>query len=260
MVWTPQQTGQFLDDAVNDPLYPLFHLIAHVGLRRGEACGQRRADTYLDAATIEVANQIVQYGWGTARAAPKTTSSEGLVALDGDTVLVLGRHLANQDLARARLGPDRIDSGLLSARPDGSPLHPADVTARFQKLVRQAGLPPIRFHDLRGDAGARCRRGHESRAEHAPAFLDHSDRRHLHHRAARSCRGDGQDHPSGGIMTARARCRPLWTLIKWRKTCGNQKIQFEEIFNLGSEGAPSGTRTPKTLVKRAQPGLSDGVA
>jgi hypothetical protein len=42
-------------------------LIAHVGLRRGEACGQLRADTYLDAATIEVANQIVQYGWETGQ-------------------------------------------------------------------------------------------------------------------------------------------------------------------------------------------------
>ena len=67
MVWTPEQTGQFLDHAINDRLYPLFHLIAHVGLRRGEACGQLRADTYLDAATIEVANQIVQYGWETGQ-------------------------------------------------------------------------------------------------------------------------------------------------------------------------------------------------
>src|SRR5207248_1997601 len=63
MVWTPELTGEFLDCAVNHPLYPLFHLIAYTGLRRGEACGQRRSDTYLDAASLEVANQIVQYGW-----------------------------------------------------------------------------------------------------------------------------------------------------------------------------------------------------
>jgi integrase len=82
----------------------LFHLIAHVGLRRGEACGQRRSDTYLDAATLDVANQIVQYGWETGQACPKTTSSEGLVALDRGTVLVLRQQLVDQDAARARLG------------------------------------------------------------------------------------------------------------------------------------------------------------
>jgi hypothetical protein len=95
MVWTPEQTGPFLDHSINDRLYPLFHLIAHVGLRRGEACGQLRADTYLDAATIEVANQIVQYGWETGQSTSKTTFSEGLVALDADTVLVLRQHLGS---------------------------------------------------------------------------------------------------------------------------------------------------------------------
>jgi site-specific recombinase XerD len=36
--------------------------------------------------------------------------------------------------------------------PDGRPLHPADVTDRFQHLIRQAGLPPIQLHDLRHGA------------------------------------------------------------------------------------------------------------
>jgi hypothetical protein len=84
--------------------------------------------------------------------APKTTSSEGLVALDADTVVVLRQHEANQDAARARLGSDWVDTDLLFTQPDGSPLHPADVTARFQELTRQAGLPPIRLHDLRHGA------------------------------------------------------------------------------------------------------------
>ena len=39
MVWTPEQTGAFLDSAAQDPLYALYHLIALRGLRRGEAVG-----------------------------------------------------------------------------------------------------------------------------------------------------------------------------------------------------------------------------
>jgi integrase len=61
----------------------------------------------------------------------------------------LRHHLTCQDADRARLGSDWVDSGLLFTQPDGSPLRPADVTDRFVELTRQAGLPPIRLHDLR---------------------------------------------------------------------------------------------------------------
>ena len=36
MVWTPQQTGRFLDLVFKDRLYPLWPVIAYRGLRRGE--------------------------------------------------------------------------------------------------------------------------------------------------------------------------------------------------------------------------------
>jgi hypothetical protein len=41
---------------------------------------------------------------------------------------------------------------LLFVQEDGSPLHLADVTEHFKFLARQAGLPPIRLHDLRHGA------------------------------------------------------------------------------------------------------------
>ena len=34
-------------------------------------------------------------------------------------------------------------------RPDGKPTHPQLLSDAFKKLVRNSGLPPIRFHDLR---------------------------------------------------------------------------------------------------------------
>ena len=38
---------------------------------------------------------------------------------------------------------------LVFAYPDGSPLDPSTVTHAFGKLIKKAGLPHIRFHDLR---------------------------------------------------------------------------------------------------------------
>jgi integrase len=45
-----------------------------------------------------------------------------------------------------------VDSGLVFTREDDSAPHPASVTSRFERLVREADLPPIRLHDLRHGA------------------------------------------------------------------------------------------------------------
>jgi integrase len=47
MVWTPAQAGTFFDAVADDRLYALWHLFCFRGLRRGEACGLRWADTDL---------------------------------------------------------------------------------------------------------------------------------------------------------------------------------------------------------------------
>jgi catechol 2,3-dioxygenase-like lactoylglutathione lyase family enzyme len=58
----PAQTAAFLRHAQGHRLYPLYHLIAFRGRRRGEACGLRRADTDLDTAVTTVRWQITQLG------------------------------------------------------------------------------------------------------------------------------------------------------------------------------------------------------
>jgi site-specific recombinase XerD len=74
------------------------------------------------------------------------------VALDADTVLILRAHRKRQDAEREAAGIKWVESGLVFTQEDGKPLHPADVTEHFKFLVRQAGLPPIRLHDLRHGA------------------------------------------------------------------------------------------------------------
>lgn len=57
MVWTPEQTGQFLDFVAEDRLYPLWRLIAFRGTRRGEACGVRWVDHSAAAQSLAIATQ-----------------------------------------------------------------------------------------------------------------------------------------------------------------------------------------------------------
>jgi integrase len=154
MVWTPQQTGHFLDTAYDHRLYALYHVYALRGLRRGEGCGLHWTELDIDTgnAAITVMWQIVQHGWATATTRPKTRNSERVVAADADTVAVLGEHRTRQKAERLAAGPGWVDTGLVFTNPDGTALHPAFVTAEFHRLVDLAGLPPIRLHDLRHGA------------------------------------------------------------------------------------------------------------
>jgi integrase len=50
------------------------------------------------------------------------------------------------------VGPAWQDTGRVFTREDGSPLREASVSEHFEILIRRAGLPPVRFHDLRHGA------------------------------------------------------------------------------------------------------------
>ena len=165
-VWTPEQTGAFLDHASTDRLYALYHLVTFRGLRRGEAAGLPWAEVDLAGRSLSVTQQIVQLGYRTESAPPKGDSSRR-VALDEDCVTALRAHKARQDSERLAWGTAWVDTGLVFTREDGSPLHPEFVTRHFERLAREAGLPPIRLHLRHGAAtlalagGAdlkRCRR------------------------------------------------------------------------------------------------------
>ena len=152
MVWTPEQTGAFLDRASKHRLYALFHLIAFRGLRRGEACGQQWTDTDLGAEHLTVTTQLVQRGWKVEESAPKTDSGERVVALDSETVKVLKKHRKRQMQERLTWGEAYVDTGRVFTQENGEWLHPAWVTDQFRRLAAEAGLPPIRLHDLRHGA------------------------------------------------------------------------------------------------------------
>lgn len=152
MVWTPAQTGTFLDHTTGSRLYALYHLIAYRGLRRGEACGLRWEDVDLDAKTLTVRWQILVIEWHTEHAEPKSEAGDRVIALDDTTIAVLRAHRARQAQERLATGTTWTDTGLVFTTELGTSLHPAIVSGHFTDLVTGAGLPPVRLHDLRHGA------------------------------------------------------------------------------------------------------------
>ncbi len=152
MVWTPAQLGAFLDHASDHRLYGLYHLIAHRGLRRGEAAGLRWEDVDLDAGHITIRRQRVQLGWAVIEGDPKSEAGGRTIALDAGTVSALRTHRCQQREERLAWGPSYVDSGVVFTREDGEPLHPATITECFHKLTDAAELPP----SLTARSPARC--------------------------------------------------------------------------------------------------------
>ncbi len=187
MVWTPKQTGAFLDFIADERLYALFHLTAFTGPRRAEVAGLPWAETDLDEAYYTVLETLHNDGdYDEADPDdPKSEAGTRTISLDPGTVQVLKDWQKHQFKERLQAGPTWIDTGLVFTQPDGSPLRPEWITERFDNLIAkynairrglQAGkspeqlarrhnvaveaveitradpLPPIRFHDLRHGA------------------------------------------------------------------------------------------------------------
>lgn len=65
-------------------------------------------------------------------------------------VEALKAHRARQAEQKLRLGPLYKDEGLVFTSEVGKPLEPSNIDPRsFTPLLKKAGLPDIRFHDLR---------------------------------------------------------------------------------------------------------------
>ena len=150
-VWTAAQTAQFLASIESHHLYAAFHLIALRGLRRGEAAGLRWCDIDLDAKTAVITQQLQQHDGRLVICPPKTAHSARVIALDRTTVAALAAHRDRQR-AEAAGGPGSRVSGFVFTNLNGDPMAPDRLTRTFRKLVAEAGLPPVRLHDLRHGA------------------------------------------------------------------------------------------------------------
>jgi len=153
-VWTAAQTAAFLNAVRGHRLYAAFHLIALRGLRRGEACGLRWRDLDLETGTAVICGQLQQYDGHLTVAPPKTPHSELVIALGRTTVAALRRHRGLQQAERARAAGSYHDSGYVFTGLNGDPLAPDRLSRIFKMLAEEAGLPPIRLHDLRHGAAS----------------------------------------------------------------------------------------------------------
>src|SRR5262249_16095292 len=74
------------------------------------------------------------------------------ITLPSITVSALYAHSARQEQERLLAGAAWKDTGYVFTTTIGTPLDARNVIRTFGRILRRAGLPKIRFHDLRHSA------------------------------------------------------------------------------------------------------------
>lgn len=142
----------FLDAAseASDRFEPLYVLAITTGLRRGELLGLRWDDVDLERGTLRVGRALVREGGRHTLGETKTRRGRRQVNLTPRTVAALRAHRKRQLEERMKYAGPHKDNGLIFATSTGAPVSPENLVKRsFKPLLKRAGLPDIRFHDLR---------------------------------------------------------------------------------------------------------------
>ena len=133
--WKGDEAARFLAhvDRVGDANRTLYRVALRTGARKGELLALRVNDFDAKACSIRITKS---YNEKLRKDGPtKTPSSRRSIALSSETVAAIKKHI----LATGVRGDDRL-----------FPIHDVrQLTKVMQRAMRSAGVPVIRFHDLR---------------------------------------------------------------------------------------------------------------
>ncbi len=118
------------------------------GMRRGEILGLRWDGLDASGSTTTVTRQWKPGEHGFVLGPPKTDRGRRTVDIDAETLAVLKGWRRSQHEERMVFDGVWLDTGHVFTRKDGR-AHDPDVVLRYDRLVRQAGLPRVRFRGLR---------------------------------------------------------------------------------------------------------------
>ena len=135
---TADQLSAFFQEARDSGVYELYYLDLATGLRRGELLGLKWTDVDLDRDVLKIQRAISRQNGKVVEAPLKTKNAYRTLPLSADAIDVLMQQ-------RRKTG----NSEWVFPSPTGGPLSPDSVLHMLQRVLKRAGLPRIRFHDLR---------------------------------------------------------------------------------------------------------------
>jgi len=160
VILPPPETGTFETMAAKD--IPTFLRVARetdyflvyvaallTGVRLGESLAPRWSDLNDNMTQLSVVRSLYKRRGVCEFLETKSKYGRRSIALPPALVELLRRHRVQQEAERALLGLTLKDDDLIFAHYDGIPFDPSTVSHTFVRILERAGLPHIRFHDLR---------------------------------------------------------------------------------------------------------------
>ena len=133
-----EQLQSFLREAKDSGVFELYYLELATGLRRGELLGLKWEDIDLEHGDLRVRRQIARINGKVVEAPLKTKNAYRTLPLAEDTISIL-----NEQKKKVGSSPWVFPSAT------GGPISPDSVLHMLHRVLKRAGLPQVRFHDLR---------------------------------------------------------------------------------------------------------------
>ena len=132
-----EQLQAFLQEAKATGVYEMYYIELATGLRRGELLGLKWSDIDWKNGIIKVRRQIARVDGKIVESPLKTKNSYRTVSISPQAIEVLKQQKA------------KTNDSYVFPSPSGGPISPDSVNNMLKRVLERAGIPKVRFHDLR---------------------------------------------------------------------------------------------------------------
>ncbi len=144
------QARRLLFAASRSPFETIFYLALTTGMRKGELLGLQWSDLDEVKGILHIQRQLQQIPRkGSFLVPTKTRAGRRMINLGQGTLSQLKAHRERQQKLKATAGEQWQEHDLIFTTGIGTFLDQSRVSKEFKSLLKSAGLPSIRFHDLR---------------------------------------------------------------------------------------------------------------
>jgi integrase len=150
---TGEQARQLLEVARGSDIEVMLKLALTTGMRIGELVGLRWADIDFQEVSLQIRHTVSRIGRrGIVENDPKTESSKRKIMLPRFVLDALQQHREHQAGLQSKAGAAWQEKDVVFSNRYGGFLERSNIVRRFKELLKEAGLPAMRFHDLRHSA------------------------------------------------------------------------------------------------------------